>query len=70
VTITLGYMLFDSSKITISRYPGQRLTPNNVASGYIYGISTILPQTTSTTGKRRLQVVPANPPPDANFDTN
>lgn len=56
VTITLGYILYDSSQITVSLYSGQRLTPDNVASGYIYGIGAILPQTTYG---RRLQVIPA-----------
>jgi hypothetical protein len=56
VTIIFGYMLYDSSTITVSLYRGQRLTPDNVASGYIYGIGAVLAQAQSA--NRRLQVVP------------
>ena len=52
-------MLYDSSVITVSLYKGQRLTPKNVASGYIYGIGDVLSQ--AQTNGRRLQVVPKTP---------
>lgn len=41
VTIIFGYMIFDSSKITISVFEGQSLTPGNIAKDFIYGIRTI-----------------------------
>jgi hypothetical protein len=56
LTVTFGYLLYDVSIISVSLYKGERLTPDNIASGYIYGIGSIIPQTTP--GKRRLQVVP------------
>jgi hypothetical protein len=58
VTVTFGYLLYDASIISISLYKGERLTPDNIASGYIYGIGSIIPRTTP--GNRRLQVVPNN----------
>jgi hypothetical protein len=60
VTVTFGYLLYDASIISISLYKGERLTPDNIASGYIYGIGSIIPQTAPP--KRRLQVVPNTPP--------
>jgi hypothetical protein len=52
-------MLYDSSVITVSLYKGQRLTPDNVASGYIYVIGDVLLQ--AKTNSRRLQAVPMTP---------
>ena len=41
VTIIFGYMIYDSSKITINLYEGQHLIPGNIAKDYIYGIRSI-----------------------------
>ncbi len=58
VTVTFGYLLYDASIISISLYKGERLTPDSIASGYIYGIGSIIPQTPPP--KRRLQTAPIN----------
>lgn len=55
VTVYFGYMLYDASRITISQYEGQKLVPDSIPHGYIFGIGLVVPQTPA---KRLLQVVP------------
>lgn len=41
ITVVFGFMLFDSSIITVSLYEGQSLIPGSVPQGYVYGIKAI-----------------------------
>lgn len=54
VTVIFGYMLFDSSVITVSLYEGQSLTPGSIPQGFVYGIKTIK----TAPPKRLLQIAP------------
>lgn len=54
VTVIFGFMLFDSSVITVSLFEGQSLTPGNIPQGFVYGIKTIK----TAHPKRLLQIAP------------
>jgi hypothetical protein len=59
VTVYFGFLLYDASVITVGFYEGQRLIPDTIPDGYIYGISLITAQ--NTTSGRRLQLIPNLP---------